>query len=71
MTARQPTNIYRLVGADLPAMTAHKPTIPQLTKPNPTVGAGLLAKASIQPNHHQLTHRIREQARSHRVLRRC
>jgi len=68
MTARQPTNIYRLVGADLPAMTAHKPTIPQLTKPNPTVGAGLLAKASTQPNHHQLTHRIREQARSHRFL---
>jgi len=32
------------------------------------VGASLLAKAAGQPHPHQLTHRIREQARSHRFL---
>ena len=31
-----------------------------------SVGAGLLAKALCQSGHHVLTHRIREQARSHR-----
>ena len=32
------------------------------------MGAGLLAKAVGQSPMHQLTHRLREQARSHRVL---
>ncbi len=33
------------------------------------MGAGLLANAVCQPTRMALTHRIREQARSHRVLK--
>ncbi|PSL90743.1 hypothetical protein C7U57_29050, partial [Pseudomonas sp. R9.37] len=34
---------------------------------DPTVGAGLLAKAVVQSTHVSLTYRFREQARSHKV----
>ncbi|PSL90696.1 hypothetical protein C7U57_28795 [Pseudomonas sp. R9.37] len=34
---------------------------------DPTVGAGLLAKAVVQSAHVSLTHRLREQARSHKL----
>ncbi|WP_216579545.1 hypothetical protein, partial [Vibrio cholerae] len=36
------------MGAGLPAMTACQPTLLSLTPHNPTVGAGLLAKAALQ-----------------------
>jgi hypothetical protein len=72
MTANQPTNLSQtaydpIVGVSPLAMTARQPTnIYQLH--SVYVGAGLLAKASTQPTHHQLTHRIREQARSHKFM---
>ncbi|WP_224794706.1 hypothetical protein, partial [Pseudomonas fluorescens] len=46
---------FKTVGVSLLAKTAHQPTNPQLTPPNPIVGVSLLAMTAQQPTNPQLT----------------
>jgi len=60
------TGLMPSQASQLPPLTEYKRAAPiYLMHCDPTVGAGLLAKAVAQSAHVSLTHRFREQARSH------